>query len=222
MTYSILVFLSFQFTTSQGGRLYRHVFKDTDRLLSIHDLTRRSTRKWCIHRVIFRPFNSRPHKEVDALGKATYDAHKTFNSRPHKEVDYTNHMSIYGFIIFQFTTSQGGRPCRGCRDPSVKPFNSRPHKEVDQYDWLGKTLLPSFNSRPHKEVDVNPDCDRAYQGAFQFTTSQGGRPYIFGETFLKLSLSIHDLTRRSTVYKVRQPCIQGAFNSRPHKEVDSS
>ena len=34
----------FQFTTSRGGRLSIYISRDTDILLSIHDLTRRSTR----------------------------------------------------------------------------------------------------------------------------------------------------------------------------------
>ena len=54
-------------------------------------------------------------------------------------------------------------------------FNSRPHKEVDINIRRGIPEIGTFNSRPHKEVDVNHDCDRAYQEAFQFTTSQGGR-----------------------------------------------
>ena len=56
---------TFQFTTSQGGRLmYPITIQDQD-FLSIHDLTRRST----VPRGLplpLDPFNSRPHKEVDS------------------------------------------------------------------------------------------------------------------------------------------------------------
>ena len=80
-----------------------------------------------------RSFNSRPHKEVDLM-QALPDVPSmhTFNSRPHKEVDVshgyynveTENLSIHDLtrrstlktyqkiteMLFQFTTSQGGRP----------------------------------------------------------------------------------------------------------------
>ena len=99
----------FQFTTSQGGRrlclelekqgktFNSRPHKEVDRLiqvllhqsdLSIHDLTRRSTidRALCIN--VMLPFNSRPHKEVDTRQSIS----SALN------------------VLFQFTTSQGGRP----------------------------------------------------------------------------------------------------------------
>ena len=61
----------------------------------------------------------------------------------------------------------------------VTSFNSRPHKEVDSKPLgIGLGSTP-FNSRPHKEVD----CGQR--------RTHSGR-----------SLSIHDLTRRSTILKV--------------------
>ena len=77
--------------------------------------------------------------------------------------------------IFQFTTSQGGRP-----EPSfliIFPisFNSRPHKEVDPGNDAGHVYDKSFNSRPHKEVDSNVEFKDKSGNTFQFTTSQGGR-----------------------------------------------
>ena len=99
-------------------------------------------------------------------------------------------------------------------------FNSRPHKEVDVLLLEFFNSFNPFNSRPHKEVDewqhdVSPFRD----------------------------LSIHDLTRRSTlclpcstsyIYFFQFTTSQGgrqsncyfntwsqiSFNSRPHKEVD--
>ena len=55
-------------------------------------------------------------------------------------------------------------------------FNSRPHKEVDAHPIRSDRRHASFNSRPHKEVDR-----------------------IDIPTWQHRSLSIHDLTRRSTL-----------------------
>ena len=128
-------------------------------------------------------------------------------------------------LYFQFTTSQGGRRREDelfipAHDLSIhdltrrstidgKPaytlkrsFNSRPHKEVD----FGKRKVcaegRSFNSRPHKEVDSFPIY------AFSFRLSFNSRPHKevddLGD-FLRLGrgLSIHDLTRRSTVSYIK-------------------
>ncbi len=79
-------------------------------------------------------------------------------------------------------------------------FNSRPHKEVDSP--IHRYLLPRsypFNSRPHKEVDVSRGAAAAGGSVFQFTTSQGGRHFGHVGVFDHPVLSIHDLTRRSTI-----------------------
>ena len=124
-------------------------------------------------------------------------SHFPFNSRPHKEVDVRD-CHVYAFsLIFQFTTSQGGRLRRRYKTMNRWPFNSRPHKEVDpipdgrynQSDLSIHDLTRRSTRGGHK--------DGEYRITFQFTTSQGGRPGI-------LSSSIHQRT----------------FNSRPHKEVD--
>ena len=99
----------------------------------------------------------------------------------------------------------------------------------------------SFNSRPHKEVDAQIAANATIAAAFQFTTSQGGRRPTEDGSDNKTSLSIHDLTRRSTDFffssrcsiifqfttsqggrltQYRQCHRNGSFNSRPHKEVD--
>ena len=56
---------------------------------------------------------------------------------------------------------------------------------------------------------------------FQFTTSHGGRPYVPFMVLYTNCLSIHDLTRRSTVLAVSALAVPLPFNSRPHTEVDS-
>ena len=123
-------FHTFQFTTSQGGRLRKshrilcevyfnsrpHKEVDNRRntqtyrsIISIHDLTRRSTDVWTLRRLFHGQFqfttsqggrleeerevdkriyfNSRPHKEVDGNDQRSGNSRKNFNSRPHKEVD---------------------------------------------------------------------------------------------------------------------------------------
>ena len=59
--------LSFQLTTSRGGRpaslLARHVIVN----ISTHDLTRRSTSRLLLLLVFQLHFNSRPHEEVDSV-----------------------------------------------------------------------------------------------------------------------------------------------------------
>ena len=55
----------------------------------------------------------------------------------------------------------------------------------------------SFNSRPHKEVD--PISQSIVEGN---------------------DLSIHDLTRRSTTFRMHCAGPGSSFNSRPHKEFD--
>ena len=145
-------------------------------LLSIHDLTRRSTLRSCVCSIVTLSFNSRPHKEVDR------------------------------FSIVNFCVSS--------------PFNSRPHKEVDQKVlWLCVRLEP-FNSRPHKEVDIALYTRGNWKRDFQFTTSQGGRLHRANRVWKKCVLSIHDLTRRSTVSTPGNRRLIKSFNSRPHKEVD--
>ena len=57
---------------------------------------------------------------------------------------------------------------------------------------------------------------------FQFTTSRGGRPAGRSACTEKLRLSIHDLTRRSTVEPDLIIIPRYPFNSRPHEEVDKT
>ena len=232
-----------------------------------------------------RSFNSRPHEEVDHHGEFIPCAPKAFNSRPHEEVDLAVTplsqlaiLSIHdltkrstgvesasklfpGLSIHDLTKrstltverfalrnlSFNSRPHEevdsGARSTSgaCRPFNSRPHEEVDGYRKTHHLPSLSFNSRPHEEVDA---------------------PLIAGYTRHKLSihdltkrstlcrvylcnviiLSIHDLTKRSThagyrcgndrgdfqfttsrrgrQKSVRIWRIYGSFNSRPHEEVD--
>ena len=187
--------------------------------ISIHDLTRRST-TW---RKI--PKNQRSY----------------FNSRPHKEVDNTNHVEEEIDRLFQFTTSQGGRLYLKmfCEEQKIFQFTTSQGGRLIVI--LNYAVIKHFNSRPHKEVDAAGTALAGITLAFQFTTSQGGRQ-IQWHSFLRYnhfnsrphkevdenqnqghnvrSISIHDLTRRSTHPDHRWHSGNSYFNSRPHKEVD--
>ena len=126
-----MIELSFQLTTSQGGRQYKQL---------------------CYAHLSY--FNSRPHKEVDRRrgkrchrqGISTHDL--TRRSTANKIAKVT------GTFIFQLTTSQGGRQADNVQAYPHKYFNSRPHKEVDGRRYVRKMKQRYFNSRPHKEVDI--------------------------------------------------------------------
>ena len=110
-TYSVpgqIRYIPFQFTTSRGGRpacplplpipgpFNSRPHEEVDLLP---------------RQVIFlrNPFNSRPHEEVDPGIVQVFFWWMAFNSRPHEEVDQFQHSKKYRNIIFQFTTSRGGR-----------------------------------------------------------------------------------------------------------------
>ena len=107
----ILDVVTFQLTTSRGGRLCADSSPYHRHGISTHDLTRRSTYNWFVSSNLFIYFNSRPHEEVDLVYNIVQKlVHiSNFNSRPHEEVDVL--------------------PAE--RSPNTIYFNSRPHEEVD-------------------------------------------------------------------------------------------
>ena len=103
----------------------------------------------------------------------------SFNSRPHKEVDRRTVIRKHGNALFQFTTSQGGRPLYramqineevfqfttsqgGRRVWAERQFEDQDLSIHDLTRRSTSSLPPSiprpisFNSRPHKEVDLAP------------------------------------------------------------------
>ena len=168
------------------------------RILSIHDLTRRSTYGHIELYIGGGPFNSRPHKEVDWAKKG---------------FDPNGNLSIHDLT----------RRSTSCVYHAVTggfPFNSRPHKEVDISDVVNKIIATTF------QFTTSQGGRHALNGlfllddTFQFTTSQGGRR-LFATFFdAAFPLSIHDLTRRSTQLRSMFRGVTSPFNSRPHKEVD--
>ena len=123
-------------------------------------------------------------------------------------------------LIFQLTTSHGGRHGKRalqirfcsfnsrphtevdaealqCSGQSGLSFNSRPHTEVDAHRFRPTLRDPSFNSRPHTEVDKNGTIERGRPETFN------SRPHTeVDDDYIHPNndghLSTHDLTRRST------------------------
>ena len=100
----------------------------------------------------------------------------SFNSRPHKEVDFSVNIKQSGQRLFQFTTSQGGRRHRTQVLALLQSFNSRPHKEVDDNSEDVEEDEPlSIHDLTRRSTTLTSSPLDKYL-AFQFTTSQGGRP----------------------------------------------
>ena len=176
-----------------------HEKPSTRSLLSTHDLTWRSTINTITPVNFTRPFNSRPHMEVDNQHHYAGQFHETFqlttsHGGRHFFVqliialvtlsthDLTwrstleQHADRGGADHFQLTTSHGGRQGgSGPQVPRAVPFNSRPHMEVDRF---------------------------------------------FVRFLLAEDLSTHDLTWRSTRIVLIVATEITTFNSRPHMEVD--
>ena len=146
-----------------------------DVCISIHDLTRRSTIPYLIR-----------------LPKYSISIH-----------DLTRRSTIRGIMTgnevrFQFTTSQGGRRIR-CTS-YIRWTGISIHDLTRRSTWISQSIVipvDDFNSRPHKEVDQSDD-----------------------RRWTEKSISIHDLTRRSTAERLMSGLERRHFNSRPHKEVD--
>ena len=102
--------------------------------------------------------------------------------------------------IFQFTTSQGGRLSSALIHISGDIFQfttSQGGRQCFSPDCMTSCL--SFNSRPLKEVDQQGFTSCSIPLNFQFTTSQGGRLDDHDTYIDDFDLSIHDLSRRSTI-----------------------
>ena len=58
---------------------------------------------------------------------------RPFNSRPHEEVDQAQMNTIFEEVVLQLTTSRRGRLFLVMQLADIiYPFNSRPHEEVDK------------------------------------------------------------------------------------------
>ena len=122
--------------------------------LSIHDLTRRSTQLRTGRGSGRKSFNSRPHEEVDTAPSPMRTAPIVFQfttSRGGRQ--YHNRNARYNGL-FQFTTSRGGRRTSLCRDSEQIAFQFTTSRGGRQSIGRAEGLGRSFNSRPHEEVDM--------------------------------------------------------------------
>ena len=107
----------------------------------------------------------------------------TFNSRPHKEVDVADSASKKPQIIFQFTTSQGGRPSQ---------WDHPECREIFQFTTSQGGRLTRRSTRSHSGRSQN----RHFLSIHDLTRRSTALRFL---RFLMGNLSIHDLTRRSTI-----------------------
>ena len=260
---TVVITGSFQFTTSQGGRQKFPVFCSEHGTFQF--TTSQGGRPHLIPLLLdHTPFNSRPHKEVDAAGTVPGGCPGILSIHDltrRSTYEYARQVKKAKLSIHDLTRRSTFPSIS--QSPFLCPFNSRPHKEVDGicrtiqcnkylsiHDLTRRSTVPevasyppaSFNSRPHKEVDDIAELKALIDELFQFTTSQGGRLCLLPPGCSSRSLSIHDLTRRSTLTCWTSISVasffqfttsQGgrrlafsiffvirSFNSRPHKEVD--
>ena len=189
--------ITFQLTTSQGGRLSRVFSSWVCPHISTHDLTRRSTAICCAFTradafQLTTSQGGRPLSNHDVASALAFQLttsqggrHQVvvvvvrfmyFNSRPHKEVDRKHRLRRSVWEKFQLTTSQGGRLLNSDIIPPMLYFNSRPHKEVDRLMVLDAHSMTTFQlttSQGGRQCLLM--LEKGYQ-IFQLTTSQGGRP----------------------------------------------
>ena len=121
----------FQLTTSHGGRpqivrqlLLIHVFQ----LTTSHG----GRPAWCPQRWCSRPFNSRPHTEVDNFTISHSISAGSFNSRPHTEVDNNTTLMIGTPTLSTHDLTRRSTQKFLNHQIPRSSFNSRPHTEVDQ------------------------------------------------------------------------------------------
>ena len=164
--------------------------------ISTHDLARRST------------FSKQRFPEES----------RYFNSRPRKEVDILCYQLFAILLLFQLTTSQGGRLIDLSQTATKQYFNSRPRKEVDIWTGFLKQLkifqlTTSQGGRPVKRSPVNT------RFIFQLTTSQGGRRKHVGDCFPQTYFNSRP-RKEVDPFGIFFDFFKDHFNSRPRKEVD--
>ena len=168
----------FQFTTSRGGRLIGLFTDMYGMVLSIHDLSGRSTQ-------------SHPVMSLNSFFQFT-------TSRGGRPLLHINYLPV---LPFQFTTSRGGRPAILFLPDDLLPFNSRPLGEVDHsrsplnrlklhlsiHDLSGRSTgakdhqsmaeVLSIHDLSGRSTAFNKQADTVSK-FFQFTTSRGGRQVL--------------------------------------------
>ena len=144
-------------------------------IISTLDLAKRSTDASGRSRSALLYFNSRPREEVDRI--RLFQTVESIISTLDLAKRSTRYLCRFSSSIsFQLTTSRRGR-----------------------HRFLPSLLRqPYFNSRPHEEVDKMAARSLTKFLAFQLTTSRRGRHYRRSQSHIPISISTHDLTKRST------------------------
>ena len=192
--------LRFQLTTSRRGRRRQAEIAEKHFHISTHDLTKRST--LLIAKRFVLAFEISTHdltkRSTTVQGLSTGNG-SHFNSRPHEEVDSEFFRNVIFFHKFQLTTSRRGRQLNSfmlslliilsthdltkrstsnqlaaLRNLLIFQLTTSRRGRPQQITESSAVLY--FNSRPHEEVD--------YIGIPLST--------------VYLSISTHDLTKRST------------------------
>ena len=220
MDYNKLYILTFQLTTSQGGRQEHTIFHHGPEVFQL--TTSQGGRPDIPEiRTVITNFNSRPRKEVDAfLSWLAELLANHFNSRPRKEVDIhrpctdnavwtisTHDLARRSTKLriqsrtqnaFQLTTSQGGRRCGKLYLLTTGPFQLTTSQG-------GRHGSAATTTKPQPFQLTTSQGDRhhfapllIFLEIFQLTTSQGGRPIAVIAYKPDICISTHDLARRST------------------------
>ena len=170
------------------------------------------------YRILRKPFNSRPHEEVDKRSRTAHWRRSAFNSRPHEEAD-PGVLLRWHFLCLSTrgltrrpTGSQNpetGRICLSTRGLTRRPtliFLRHIRTIIFQlaasqggrlpYSPCVPLCLP-FNSRPHKEADPNLPAGNPDHSSFN------SRPHkeadrTMANAWEELVLSTRGLTRRPT------------------------
>ena len=168
--------LSFQLTTSQGGRRFVSFF-----------LIRESY------------FNSRPHKEVDFnrcdwwiwLGISTHDLTR-------RSTLFSDFISLSQSIsTHDLTRRSTTLPFIGTMRLSSISTHDLTRRSTTTAIFYFKTLSISTHDLTRRSTFIPQKGDRPIK--FQLTTSQGGRHVGEGVSSPIINISTHDLTRRSTL-----------------------
>ena len=185
--------------------------------------TSRRGRRWCRLPLLFlRDISTHDlTKRSTGITEEKLQKDRYFNSRPHEEVDEHDAVSYNNAGSFQLTTSRRGRPV-GC---------------LQRIQLFLFQLTTSRRGRLQWHIVFL--CDLV----FQLTTSRRGRQQLIILLGFSISISTHDLTKRSTAKLAQQDAaklfqlttsrrgrrlptqnkrFRRHFNSRPHEEVDLS
>ena len=115
------------------------------------------------------------------------------------EVDVPTSRNAPLVIIFQLTTSRGGRPTRTPTKSGLKFFQLTTSRGGRPAPLWALHRRYFFNSRPLVEIDIAAALLSGILLFFQLTTSRGDRQGIIGMNVKPLNFSTHDLSWRSTV-----------------------